>query len=329
MRKRPFVLLFFFCFSIAAHAQETTTDSTDYYNDLFNELDNFLDSITAPRTMVMVNVGMTNTFLNYQTQSSFDVKSTRKINYSPSAGYFHKNGLGINLTSLIVDDGKHLNPYQFLLMGSYDYLKKNKFITGINFTRFFTKDSLPFYTSPLLNEISGYFTWKKWWFKPSVIASYGWGGKNQYQEREEYITSLRLRPKGFTRINTKETVSDFSLATSVRHDFFKLYPFGPRSVFRFTPQITFTSGTQKFGFNQTSNTYGTTRTSNRSELYSSENNYLDDELYFQPISLAGFIKTELSYGKCYVQPQIIFSYYFPATDKHFASAFTLNAGVIF
>jgi hypothetical protein len=328
MVKRLFILCFIFSIATGVHAQGTV-DSTAYYDDLFNELDNFLDSITAPRTMVVFNVGVTNTFLNYETESSFDVSTKRKINYSPSIGYFHKNGLGANLTSLIVHDGKHWNPYQLLLTGSYDYLKNFAFVTGINFTRFITKDSLPFYTSPLLNEVSTYFTWRRSWFKPSVIASYGWGTRSEYQQREEYITSLRLRPKGFTRIDTKESVSDFSVATSVRHDFYKLNPLGPRTFARITPQITFTSGTQKFGFNQTSNTYGTTRTSNRSELYSSENNYLDDQLYFQPISVAAFIKTELSYGKCYLQPQLVFSYYFPATDKHFASAFTLNGGVIF
>jgi hypothetical protein len=328
MRKPTLIILLFLFFSSVTHAQQTT-DSTAYYDDLFNELDNFMDSLLAPRTMVLVNVGMTNTFLNFQTQSSFDVNTTRKISYSPSVGYFHKNGLGINLTSLIVNDGKNFNPYQYLVTGSYDYLKSSSMITGINFTRFITKDSLPFYTSPLLNEFSAYVTWRKSWIKPSAIASYGWGSRSQYEQREEYITSLRLRPKGFTRTDTKETVSDFSLATSIRHDFFRLHPLGPRTVFRFTPQITFTSGTQKFGFNQTSNTYGTTRTSNKSELYSSQNNYLDDELYFQPISLAGFIKTELSFGKFYLQPQMIFSYYFPATDKHFASAFTMNAGAIF
>jgi hypothetical protein len=328
MRKACIVILFFL-FCTGAGAQDKTGDSTAYYDELFAELDDFLDSVTAPRTMVLFNLGVTNVFLNYETKSSFDVTTTRRISYSPSIGYFHKKGFGINLTSMIVNDGKNLNPYQYLLTGSYDYLKSTSFISGINYTRFFTRDSLPFYTSPLLNEVSGYFTYRKWWFKPSVIAAYGWGSRKAYEEREAYITSLRLRPNGYTRINTEETISDLSLSFSVRHDFYKLSPLGPKSFFRFTPQVLFTSGTQKFGFNQSSNTYGTRRVSNQTELYSSENNYLDDQLYFQPISAGIALKTELSYGKCYIQPQLAASYYFPATDKHFSSAFIVNLGVIF
>jgi hypothetical protein len=329
MQKAVAVFIIFSLLCTGVRAQDKTDDSTAYYDELFAELDNFLDSVTAPRTMMLLNLGVTNVFLNYETQSSFDVTTTRRISYSPSFGYFHKKGFGINITSQIVNDGQHLNPYQFMLTGSYDYLKSTSFISGINITRFFTKDSLPFYTSPLLNEVSAYFTYRKWWFKPSVIAAYGWGSRKEYEEREAYITSLRLRPNGYTRINTEETVSDLSLTFSLRHDFYKLAPLGEKSYFRFTPQLSFTSGTQKFGFNQSSNTYGTRRTSNRSELYSSESNYLDDELYFQPISVGAFLKTELSYGKCYVQPQLAASYYFPATDKHFSSAFIVNAGVIF
>jgi hypothetical protein len=329
MQRATAVFIIFSLLCNGVRAQDKTEDSTAYYDALFEELDNFLDSVTAPRTMMLFNLGVTNVFLNYETQSSFDVTTTRRLSYSPSFGYFHKKGFGINLTSMIVNDGKNLNPYQFLLTGSYDYLRSSSFISGINITRFFTKDSLPFYTSPLLNEISAYFTYRKWWFKPSVIAAYGWGSRKEYDEREAYITSLRLRPNGYTRINTEETISDFSLSFSVRHDFYKLAPLGAKSFFRFTPQISFTSGTQKFGFNQSSNTYGTRRVSNQSELYSSESNYLDDQLYFQPISAGVALKTELSYGKFFIQPQVAASYYFPATDKHFSSAFIVNLGLIF
>jgi hypothetical protein len=329
MRKAGAVIFILFLISGPVKAQDKTDDSTAYYDELFAELDDFLDSLTAPRTMMLFNLGVTNIFLNYETKSTYDVTTTRRISYSPSFGYFHKKGFGINLTSMIVNDGRQLNPYQFLVTGSYDYLRSTSFISGINVTRFFTKDSLPFYTSPLQNELSAYFTYRKWWFKPSVIAAYGWGSRKAYEEREAYITSLRLRPNGYTRINTKETISDLSVSVSVRHDFYKLAPLGEKSFFRFTPQILFTSGTQKFGFNQSSNTYGTRRVSNQTELYSSEDNYLDDQLYFQPISAGVALKTELSYGKCYIQPQIAASYYFPATDKHFSSAFTVNLGVIF
>lgn len=331
MGKRFCILLGILVWGSTLRAQQprTAADSLEYYDALFSELDDFLDSITAPRTMIMVNAGVSSSFYNYETASSFDLQGTRKWLLSPSVGYFHKKGPGIMASAMIVDDGRNMNAYQFLLTGSYDFLGNDAFATGINYTRFFTKDSLPFYTTPIQNELGAYFTYRNWWIKPSVSASYGWGSRSDVEEREEYITSLRLRPRGFTRVDTRETVSDFSLTASVRHDFFWLRPLGERSVLRLTPQLSFTSGTQKFGFNQTSSTYGTTRATNKNELYSSEENYLDNKLYFQPIAASAYVKTELSFGRFYVQPQLAFNYYFPATDKNLTANFIFNTGYIF
>jgi len=335
-RKMRLVLMLVLFIGMTASAQkpekhpdvDTTFDDLDY-DDLFNELDKLLDSLTAPRNFVMFNIGVGNSYFNYESKSSYSVEALKKITYAPSLSYFSKTGLGISATSVIVDDGVNLNPYQFNFTGSYDYLKNTKFLTGIAYTRFVTKDSLPFYTSPLKNELYAYFNYRKLWFKPSVAASYGWGSRSAYDQREEYITSLRLALNGFTRINTRESVNDFNLITSVRHDFYWLDVLGKHDYIRFTPQIVFTSGTQKFGFNQTSSTYATIPRSNTNFLYSSDKVYLDDQLYFQPLSLSTYLKAEYSKGKFFIQPQLIFDYYFPATDKNFTTAVVMNAGVIF
>ena len=99
--------------------------------------------------------------------------------------------------------------------------------------------------------------------------------------------------------------------------------------FRLTPQITFISGSQKFGFNQSSNTYGTTVRTGSNVLYSSENYYLDSKFYYQPLSLSFYLRPEYSIGKFYIQPQLVFDYYFPATEKRFSSFFSLSTGFIF
>jgi hypothetical protein len=150
-----------------------------------------------------------------------------------------------------------LNLYQTGLSPSFDYLKNKDLATGISYTRFFTKDSLPFYTTPIQNELYAYFTYRKWWFRPSLSLSYGWGSRTDYEQREELLQDLRLRRRGFTYINTTESVSDFSIMASVRHDFYWLDIFSNSDHIRLTPQVSFTSGTQKFGFNQSSSTYAT------------------------------------------------------------------------
>ena len=299
------------------------------YDVLFNELDAFLDSLIAPRNFILFNVGIGKNYFNFESKSSFLLEASKRFTYTPTLAYFSRSGLGISATTSIVNDGQKLKPFQYYLTGSYDYLKSRKFITGISLTHYFTKDSLPFYTSPLQNEAYAYFTYRKLWIKPTVAVSYGWGSRTDYTEREDYITSIRLRPTGYTRINTRESVTDFNLTTSVRHDFYFLGVVSKNDYVRITPQISFTSGTQKFGFNQTSNSYAVVRSTGSNVLYSSDNLYLDNQMYFQPLSLSGFFKTEYSKGKFFIQPQIMFDYYFPATTGNFSTAFMLNAGVIF
>jgi hypothetical protein len=119
------------------------------YDDLFNELDLLLDSITAPRSFGLFNIAVAYNYFNYQAKESYTLTARKKLTYSPTLAYFLKNGLGVSVNSIVVNDGEKLNPFQYNVMGSYDYLKNRKFITGVSLTHFFTKDSLPFYTSPL------------------------------------------------------------------------------------------------------------------------------------------------------------------------------------
>ncbi len=330
------VFLFSLLIAVSSSAQNPTKEKdidTSFadldYDELFNELDLLLDSLTAPKSFTLFNIAVGHNYFNYQSKSSYLLERSRQFTYSPSLGYYSKSGLGASINSILVHDGLNLNPYQFNVTGSYDYLKNHRFLTGLALTHFFTKDSLPFYTSPLKNEVYAYFTYRKFWLKPSIALSYGWGSRNEYEQREEYITSLRLATRGYTRINTRESVNDFNLVSSVRHDFYWLDVLGKKDYIRFTPQIVFTSGTQKFGFNQTSSTYATIPRTGANVLYSSDNFYLDDEVYFQPLSLSAYIKTEYSKGKFFIQPQIVFDYYFPADEKNFTTAFVINAGVIF
>lgn len=302
------------------------TTFTDY-DEFFSELDALIDSLTTPRNFTMVNLSIGQSFLTYEGKSYATAQTKRQWTYAPSVGYYDKTGFGIGIGTSLVNDGTGINPYQFSVTGSYDYQYKRSFITGVSLTHFFTKGDLPFYTSPLENEVYAYFTYRKLWFKPSVAVGYGWGSRDDFEETEERIQEINLARNGFTRINTRESVVDFNLTTSIRHDFYFLDVLKSDYI-RLTPQISFTSGTQQFGFNQTSNTYITRRTG-RNILYNTENVTLDNQLYFQPISLSAFIKTEYAKGIFYIQPQFILDYYFPASSKNFSTAILINAGLIF
>ncbi len=297
--------------------------------DLFQDLDAFLDSLMKPRSYFLASLNMGKAVFNFVSKESILLSAEEKFTYSPTLGYYHKSGLGFTGIGYMINNDDKMNLYQVSLSPSYDYLEHDDFASGFAYTRFFTKDSLDFYTSPLQNELYGYFTYRRWPVKPTVALSYGWGSRSEYEEREELIESLQLRRRGYIRITNTESVSDFSIMTSLRRDFYWLDVFTYNDHIRFTPQLTFTSGTQKFGFNQTANTYATNLRTGANVLYNSENVYLDDNIKFQPLSLTGFLRAEYSIGKFFVQPQLALDYYFPASEKKFNTAVSVVAGFMF
>lgn len=331
LKKLCLLCIFLFCHQALLAQKETPpaidTSITDY-DELFSELDDFLDSVMQPGSFVLFNTGLTTNFFNYENKRTFEVETKRKFVFSPSLAYYHKSGVGISAGASVIKEGS-FNPYQFTLTASYDYLNNRKFSTGVSFTRFFTKDSLKFYTSPLQNQLYAYFTYRNFFVRPTIGVSYGWGSRSAYTEQVQYIQSIRLRRRGYTRVNTTESINDFSLIGSLRHDFYWLDVLAKKDFIRFTPQISFIGGTQRFGFNQSSNTYGTTRGTGANVLFNSENINLDDQTYFQPVSLTLFLKSEYSVGKFFIQPQVMFDYYFPAATNQFSTIWLVNVGLVF
>ena len=308
---------------------ELGLDSTVDYDLLFEDMESFLDSISSPGSYLMGNLAIGRGYYNFTGKSDYTIETAQKLSYTPALGYFHKGGLSISATGNIVNYNNKLNLYQVAVSPGYDYLKSKNLTTGITYTKFFTKDSLPFYTTPLQNELYTYFTYRKWWMKPTVALSYGWGSRSDYMEREAAILDLRLRRAGLIRINSKESISDFSVITSVRHDFYWLNIFSYKDHFRLTPQLSFISGTQKFGFNQSANTYATVVRTGANVLYNSEDIYLDDHLEFQPLSLTMFLRGEYTFSKFFIQPQLVLDYYFPSTENKFSALFSCNVGFVF
>ncbi len=328
--------------SITAYTQVKTVDTTILpiensflidtsinYEDLFQDFEAFMDSILSPHSYFLANIAVGKGFYNFERKANTDAASEKKLTYSPTIAYYHKSGFGINGTGYLVDDGLNMNLYQTSITPSFDYLKNRAIATGLSYTKYFTKDSLPFYTTPLQNELYGYFTYRKSWIRPTIAFSYGWGSRNDYSEREDQIIDLRLRRRGFTYINTEESISDFSIIATIRHDFYWLDVFTFKDHIRVTPQLSFTSGTQNFGFNQKSSSYINVIRNNSSVLYSTENIYLDDQLKFQPLALTMHLRGEYSIGKFFIQPQFTLDYYFPAENKNFNAIFSLNLGVVF
>jgi hypothetical protein len=417
-RLRLFFLYGLLFLGIAGKSQEKDpilSDTSFYdYDEIFSELDALLDSLYTPRSFLVASVSAGNGFFQYAPSSSAaKITSRQQLLLSPSLGFFHKSGFGLNAgTTLVIDSGR-LNAFQYSLSGSYDYLRSQKFITGVSFTRFFTKEDLRFYTSPLQNEVYGYFTYRSHWLKPSIAASYGWGARSDINEETIYFKEILeskvdneiglgrgngngngngnngngngnngngngngngnngngngngnngngngngnngngngnngngngngnngstggeiLEGSEVTRTITNESIADFSLMLSVRHDFYFLKILRKNDYLRLTPQLSFTSGTQQFGFNAISNSSLTVsdRSKNVNVLTSQQDIALNNRLKFQPLSLTAQLRTEYSIGKFFIQPQVYVDYYFPAPDKNLTGSFLINTGFIF
>lgn len=315
--------------AISKYDELNVIDTTLDYGQDFQDFEAFMDSILAPHNYSVASVSMTANYFSFDGKNGTAAETKKKIVYSPLLGYYHKKGWGISGTGSLVNDGDAMNFYQAAITPSYDYLENRKFAAGISYTRYLTKDSLNFYTTPLKNEFYGYFMYRKAFIKPMIAISYGWGSRSDYEQREALINDLRLRRRGFIYINTEEKISDFSIVASIRHDFYWLDAFTYKDHIRFTPQLNFVSGTQKFGFNQFSSTYVTVIRNNSSVLYNSENIYLDDNLKFQPLSLSLMLRAEYFTGRFFIQPQFALDYYFPATNDRLSAVFAFNAGFIF
>lgn len=302
-------------------------DTTFDYDELLDELDIFLDSLLMPRSYFLASISAGSGYFNYFKRND-KLETVKKSVYTPTLGYYHKTGPGLTLSGNITNDGQKINLYQFSVSPSFDFIQDHNWVGGISYTRYFTKDSLPFYSSPLQNEFNAYVVWRKPWLQPGITASYGWGSSSEFEKRKGYILLLRrkrLLAYNFTT-TTQEDISDFSIAASVRHSFYWMHISGEKDYIKFTPQLAFSAGTQKFGFNRTTSTYPVNVRTDAYLLYNSGEVSVDEKLKFQPLSLSLYLRPEYNIGKFFVQPQFILDYYIPA--EKLAALFSINAGII-
>ena len=176
MLKKPLIVLAVMILGLTANAQtnprDTTIappddillDTTLDYDELFRDFESFMDSILMPRSYFMASLSVSRSYFNFTSKQNDVLEATPKITYSPMLTWYHKSGLGLTGTGYVVND-ENLNLYQFSVSPTYDYLRNKDIAFGVSYTRFFTKRLFPFYTSPLQNEIYGYFTWRKPWIR--------------------------------------------------------------------------------------------------------------------------------------------------------------------
>src|SRR5678816_2700016 len=152
--------------------EDWAIDSTIDYDRLLQDMETFLDSISSPHSYLLGSFAMGSGYFNYTSKSTTLLEARRDFTYIPTLGYYHKSGLSLNTTGNIITENSKPNLYQIAVSPGYDYLENKDLATGITYTRFFTKDTLSFYTTPLQNELFAYFTYRKWWIRPTTVLLY-------------------------------------------------------------------------------------------------------------------------------------------------------------
>jgi hypothetical protein len=228
----------------------------------------------------------------------------------------------------MINENSRFSFDQFVLTPSFDVIKR-KFSTGVSFSRYFSKDSVSFYTTPIQNEIFAYFSYKGFWLRPSLNVSYGWGSKTEY-ETQKVKLKKKLLERGNRNtpvtIRNEESIRDLSVTFSLRKDF-NWYNFLLKDDnITLTPVILFNSGTQNYGFN-TSYTY-TLPAAIRVNSTPSNNN-IKEKTDFAPQSLSMVLRSSYLKGRFIIQPQVLFDYYLPQAEDRFNTVFSITAGVSF
>ena len=302
-------------------------DSTAVMDSLLRDFDSYLDSLTKPKSFFAVSLGIGNGYYSFENKNSVFLTNAQKLMISPSVGYYHKSGLGITATGYYLLDDSNSQLYQFSLTPSYDFIGHRKVGFGFAFSRYFQKDSLPFYTTPIGNELFGYFTYKKFWLRPTLSVSYGWGSETEYQQKQLLIwrERLELYQRGYVFVKNKESVMDFATILSLKHDFDFYHLFHREDAFTLTPVALFTMATQAFGFNSS---YQYSFNAIRANVLPSNQN-ISDQSSFRPQSVAFILRSDYNVRKLFVMPQLVFDYYLPQTDKHLNIGYSVTAGFNF
>ena len=304
---------------------EPVIDSTAFMDSVFREMDEILDAMAASKSFLSVSAGAGTGFFNFKSNSSTTSNPEKKILFSPGVNYLHKTGFGLSATGCAIFEESKFNLYQLALTPSYDYSKRGLFSAGIAFTHYFTKEDLSFYTTPISNEVYGYFNYKKPWLKPGVAIAYGWGSKTSYEEKQLEIGRMRrLRNPRLVTVRTDESVMDLSLLFSVRHDFTWQRVLNDKGLFMITPIIILSSGTQNFGFN--TSLQGRSKVANN---FLPNNQYISDSRAFDFNSTTFVVRADYSLGKMFVQAQTLLDYYLHSAENRFNNAFALIAGLNF
>jgi hypothetical protein len=277
---RYLILLPFLFISILSIGQKKDSSSSSYFD---------------------VNLGIGD---NYYTKRPIALNdAVKKMYYTAGAGYYHRSGLSLALSSYFINDKSSTTLYQTSLTPAYEYDKGKHFGFGVSYTHYFNKDSVSFYQSPLVNEYYGYVSYKNDILEPTLSYTYAEG-----KEKVKVLNQVRT-------INA----NDYSLALALKHEFSWKNMIATTDEFSFSPALSLSAGSNSYGFNNTA-------AQGKGRLKKLALSQQTKKFEMQGLSLS--LPLEYKIKKFYIEPSISLDYYIPDAGS-FSSAESLTIGVSF
>ncbi|HUP11962.1 MAG TPA: hypothetical protein VM187_07120 [Niastella sp.] len=301
-------------------------DTTAILDSLLKDFNLYLDSLVGRKSFFIINTAIGTGFFSFNDKNTVTINTEKKLIVSPSVGYYHKSGLGLSAAGYsLLNEG--MNFYQYSLSPSFDVIKK-RFSTGIAYTRYLTKDSLDFYTTPIQNEVFAYLSYKKWWVRPTLSLSYGWGSKEEYEKREIVRRIRLLRDRYYVNVKNVTSVRDFSATISVRKDIDWYSVLTKADNITLTPIAMLNAGTQNYGFN-TSYSYNFSPVRTNSLPSNSE---ISDNTQFALQSTCFALRGSYLKGSFLLQSQVLFDYFLQDLNdaaSKLSTVYSITAGINF
>lgn len=326
------LLALFFAQLISAQAVfRSAQDSTAYLDSLRKELDWLFDSLAKPKSYVDISMGVSNGYFLQKTSSNVGA-TTGAAYYNLSASYYHKSGLGITGSALAIGASPGMNVFQTSISPSFDYIKAKDWNYGISFTRYFNKQDLSFYVSPLVNECYTYATYKGGWLRTTIALDYATGSEQQLLQSTRAVR-VRNNRGGFDTVRVTQTfqtntsISDFSVFLSTQHRFVLGNLFTDEDRFSITPSLFSVAGTQRYGTNMQASAVAFGPRYANNQLLGTQNSVTRSAFRVQNISLS--IRAEYLLKKWYIQPSFLIDYTLPSSSRQWNIIANLTTGLTF
>lgn len=331
MYRSLYCFLFSLILFFKTYGQLTPSDKKIMDSLLQNdELMKMLNGLGKEESYFRINVGVGNRLFTERNKAVENLQTNNQLVVTPSVGYFHKSGLSLSLTGFLLSENNKTDFYQYALSPSYSYSKGKLLDATLSYSHYFKKANYSSSASPFDDEFYGSTTLKKYWIKPGISVGYS-SGKYVEIINVDTVVVIANRPTPIKFIDTATTsISSFSVAASIEHDFNFYNVLSTKDGLRFTPQLSLITGMNDYSVSnkkslQLYNTYVKRRLKRLQRFQSSagENKY--------EIQSAG-LDLDLNYtiGKIYLEPELYLDYYLPNTDdKRFTQIFNFNIGITF